>query len=156
REQAAVLERPLDLHLELLEVEGLEQVVVRAGLHGLDRRLHGPVRRHDESDAALAHHLAALQDLEAASLRHLVVGDDDVEHLLLEPVDGLGPVASLRDEPPAVAKRGRDPLAQVLLVLGYQDLPHGPLSSSVTPIMGKRPMKIAPAPGRLSTSMSPW
>ena len=155
REEAPVLDRALDLHFHLVEVEGLEHVVVRARLHGIDRRLDRSVGGHDQSDGPFVQHLAALQDLEPVLFGHLIVGHEHVEDRLFEPGERFGAIRRFDDVPTAITERRRNPLAQRALVFGHQQLLHACISTLPQVTMGSRTVKVVPSPGRLATSMRP-
>jgi hypothetical protein len=67
--------------LQLVHGEGFGEVVGGAGLHGGHRVLRGAVGGDDDDLGRLLAGARGLQHLEAVDLRHLQVGDDDVERL---------------------------------------------------------------------------
>src|ERR1019366_3838915 len=83
-DEAFLLERAPDDELELLDVEGLGDVVVRSGLERFDRRLRGGVRRDHDDGGFPARFAHLLEDVEAAAVGHLQVGHDEVRRRRLE------------------------------------------------------------------------
>ncbi len=155
RQQPPVLDRALDLHLHLFEIERLEHVVVGPRLHGVDGRLDGAVGGHHETHGPLVEHLAALQDLQAVLLGHLVVRHEHVEHRFLESRKRRRAVRRFDDVPAAIAERRCDALAERALVFGHQHLLHACISTLPHATMGSRTVNSVPSPSRLATSMRP-
>jgi hypothetical protein len=83
-EQPLLLQHALKDHLQLLDVDGLGQVVLGPQLHGAHRRLHGAVGRHDDDHGLGVDLLDLGQQLQAVHARHAQVGQDDVGVRLLE------------------------------------------------------------------------
>jgi hypothetical protein len=85
-EQAAPLEGPLDHQAQLVgSAQGLLQVVEGAELHGLDRGVDRAVGgHHDHLDLGLLG-LELADQGQAVEVRHLQVGDEQVEAALVEP-----------------------------------------------------------------------
>ena len=77
-DEALVIQRPLDGELELIDLERLGDVVVRAELHRFDRgfdRLVGG----DQDDRRLRQDLPAFaENVETADLVHAQIGDDEL------------------------------------------------------------------------------
>ena len=112
-----MLQRFVDLQLELFEIERFDDVVEGACPHRLDRRLYRPVGGHHQHDGSLVDPFAVLEDLDTAAIRHLVVGYDDVEDLALEHRGRLGAVGRLADLPVAITERLGDSFTQGRLVV---------------------------------------
>ena len=74
----AAVEAALDHVHDLLDLEGLEHVVVGAALHRLDGRLDGAEAGHDHRQHLVVRAADGLEQLQAAHARHLEVGDHDV------------------------------------------------------------------------------
>ena len=82
--EAQLLEAAGDDDLQLLDVEGLDDVIQGAGLQGVDGLLDAAVGGdHDDRDLGVQA-FDELQDVHAARLGHLDVGDDEVDGLFLE------------------------------------------------------------------------
>ncbi len=80
--QVLHLHQFLDGEAEFLEVEGLEQIVVGAQLHGLHRVLNGAVGgHHDDGDIGIGF-LELFEQGQAVHFRHLDVDEHDVEPVL--------------------------------------------------------------------------
>ena len=82
-----LLERVADLHLQLVDVERLGQVVVRAEAHRLDRGVGGRKRGDHDAEDVRVDPLRRAQDVHAAHVRHLDVGDQQIEAAALELLD---------------------------------------------------------------------
>ena len=77
--QALALEAVPDDQVDLVELEGLGDVVVGAELHRLDGRLRGGHRRHHDDRGVGREVPGGAQHLQPVDLRHAQVGDDGVE-----------------------------------------------------------------------------
>jgi hypothetical protein len=87
-----VIEGPHDFHLELVELERLLNVVIGPEAHRLDRRFDRSVGRHDHDDSIFVSLLRLPEDLQPIRLRHLHVGDHQVEVLLVQPANRLAAI----------------------------------------------------------------
>src|SRR5205823_4354160 len=88
------LERVGDGQLDLVDLEGLRQVVVGAELHRLDGRLGGGERGDHEDHRLGRLLLGGAQHRESVHLPHAEVGDDEVERVALPRLDrGFAAVA---------------------------------------------------------------
>ena len=106
---------------DLLDLEGLEDVVVGAPLHRLDGRLDRAEPRHDDGQHRDALFEDALDQLEAAHVGHLQVRDHQVVAAPVQLLDGLRAVLDGVDH---VAFHGQEvgqDLADDLLVVDDQD-----------------------------------
>ena len=120
--QLARLQRLGDDLAHLVLVEGLGDEVERAALERLDGGVDRAVRG-DEDDGKLGLDLErALEERHAVDLRHLEIGDDEVDVVLAEEMQTLLAVLGGQDVV-AVARelRGED-LPQVRLVVDDEDL----------------------------------
>ena len=63
---------------DLVRLEGLLHVVVRAGLHGVDRHVHVAVGAHHDDRRVVALSLQRGQQIEASHLGHAHVGQDHI------------------------------------------------------------------------------
>lgn len=125
-ERAPLVDRPHDPPRELVGVEGLGDVVHRAVAQ----------RLHDVGDLAVGGHqddrrlgrLAAdpAQQREPAHLRHLHVADGQVEGVRGQEVRGLRAVARFGHLMPRVDEGARHALEHVHVVVGHEDVQHGP------------------------------
>ena len=110
-------------HLVLFE--GLAHVVVRAGLHRLERQVHVAVRAHHDDRRRVLLGLEGRQEVEAAHLGHTDVREDYVG---AEGVDQrerrLAAVGHL-DVVPVFLQEGAENEPDVLLVIDYEHAPHG-------------------------------
>ena len=73
-----MLERAIDEHLDLVAVEWLLDVVVRAELHRFDRGLHGGKRGHQHHRHFRLELLDLGQQFDPRHLRHLQIRDDQI------------------------------------------------------------------------------
>ena len=97
---------PADLEPQLIIIEGLGQVILRAGLHSVDRDSLRAIGR-DHQDGSVGLKLAdMLEQLQPVHPLHAEVGDDDVEEAglelferLLARIRGLYLIAFLGEEP---------------------------------------------------------
>jgi hypothetical protein len=76
--QPLLLEAALHDADDLLHLEGLEDVVVGAALHRVDRGLDGAEAGHDDGEGVGRDGADRLEQLDAAHPRHLQVADDEV------------------------------------------------------------------------------
>ncbi len=75
------LERFLDKECDLVEVEGLVGVVIRALLHRLDGRIDARIGREQDHQRVGVGDLDAPQDVETVAVRQLVIEQDEVDAL---------------------------------------------------------------------------
>jgi hypothetical protein len=107
---------------DLVLVEWLRQVVERAELERLDRGVDGPVRGdHDDRELGVLLYRFA-EERHPVDLRHLQVGDDEIDVVLSQEREPL--LAVLCEEHViAVARQlGGEDLSQIRLVVDDQDL----------------------------------
>ncbi len=134
--EPAQLDRACGHDEELVDFEGLLQVVEGAELHGFDRALDRRVRRHHQNLRTLAgaRRTDDLTDqLESAELGHQIVHDEQIERPLADQPQRLARAASRVDVVPLVAKGLGQGLSNLRLVVDEQDrstcqrrgLPHG-------------------------------
>ena len=112
--------------LQLVDLEGLDQVVVGAFLQGLDRGLGGGEGGDDHHRHRLAELLEAPQHLEPVHAGHLEVDEGEVGGRLGHGLERLG-AGRRGDHLEAVpAERDRQELAEALVVVDDEDaLDHG-------------------------------
>ena len=88
-EDLMVLEQASHAACELVQREGLFEVVASAPAKGGDGRLEGRVPGHHDDRRARVEHARSLQQVEAVETRHDEVRQDDVELLRLDAGQGL-------------------------------------------------------------------
>ena len=126
--QTTELERAVDQHGDLIQVEGLRQVVVRAALGGLDRVGHRVLRGHDD-DQRVDLLLARLgEDVEPRYVRHADVEEGNVVGLAPQGIQGLAAAADGGDFVTLLAARALEDPADRLFVVRDQDMGRGSLS----------------------------
>src|SRR2546428_121787 len=144
-------ERPLGEEHELVEVEGLRQVVVGPTLHRLDRGVHRPVGRHHDHGGVGAQLAEPRQHGEAVHARHPHVEKDEVERLGLEGLERAGAVLHRRDLVPRPPEPLLEDPAQAVFVVGEQDSwVHGVILA-----IGRKHVTTVPRPSALSTWIAP-
>ncbi|GIW39702.1 MAG: hypothetical protein KatS3mg076_0279 [Candidatus Binatia bacterium] len=94
--EAAQFQGLLHLEQEFVRMAGLDQVVARAELHGLDRGLDGTVAGEHEGRDVEGTFLHRAQQAHSVEHGHVEVGDDEVEGLAFESLECLGPVVGRR------------------------------------------------------------
>ena len=121
------LERVGDRQLDLVELEGLGDVVVGAQLHGLDRRFGRRERGHHEDHGAGRVLLRGAQDGDAVDLPHAQVGDDEVERFALDDLHGLLAALGDRDLVTGLPQHDREELSHAPFVVDdkYPGVRHG-------------------------------
>ena len=114
--------------LELVHVEGLQQVVVGPQLQGGHRRLRGAEGGHDDDHGLRRRRLDVAQDLDAVSVGELDVRDDEVHRAPGQHRGGHRPALRGQHLEAFLAEHDREQLAHGLLVVDHQDLfAHGPV-----------------------------
>ena len=83
-QEAPPLEGALDHELQLLDVHGLREVVLRPELHGPDRVLDRPIGRHDHDHGRGMHLADSAQELDPVHPGQAEVGEHEVGLLRLE------------------------------------------------------------------------
>ena len=78
-DEVAVLQGLGDGHHDLFVLEGLEDVVEGAFFHGRDGFFHGAESGHDDHGQVRVELLQFFQELDAAHLGHLHIGEDQVQ-----------------------------------------------------------------------------
>ncbi len=120
--QPGTLRRLLRDRPKLIDIQGLQQVVERPLLHGLDCRGNRPVTGHQDHFRVGQLAFCAGENPQAVDVAHLQVGDDDVEYTLGDPSGALGPGGShLAAESNAIQALGHD-LRVRLVVVHDQDV----------------------------------
>ena len=133
--------------VQLLGVERLLDVVVRALPHRLHRRVHRCLSGDDDALGTDAARLHLLQKREAVELRHHQVGERDAERVAREAVDGLLAIERDFDLVSLVGENGAQPFRDRAVVIGNQDL--GLLHAGAdgvarTPTLGNRTSRTLP------------
>ena len=153
-------------HLEQIDVERLAQVVACAEPH----RLHGGIGRreggdHDAEDV-LIDLLRGAQHVDAAQVGHLDVGNQEIDRLVLEQVDGGAAVLGQEHLVPLASQHDRQQLAHRALIVDDEDAGgaaigrrDGGLRDRVhdasTARAGRRTETVVPLPGCELTWISP-
>jgi hypothetical protein len=164
---SAALERARHRQLELLDVERLGDVVVRAALDRLHRA--GDVAERGDEDHRCPGRLLGegLEHVEPARALHAHVGDHQVVALGGRALDGAGAVVDRLDREALAAQDLAQQIARHAIVLGDQHAGHArpPAAPATTrargsapdgaPSRGRRTKKVDPWPGWLSTEMVP-
>ena len=132
---------------DLVRLERLAHVVVRAGLHGLEGEIDVPVRAHHDDRRRVLLGLEGREQIEPAHPRHAHVGQDDVRpedihqrQRGLPAVRDLHLVAVLLEE-------GAEDQSNVLFVVDDQDTAHDRLTSRRSANVARTTL---PRPGRRS------
>ncbi len=115
--ELALLERVADLDLQLVDVERLAEVVVRAQPHRFDGGVGRRERGNHDAEHVLIDALGGAQHFDAAHVGHLDVGDQEVEPAALELVDRLAAVFGKRDVVALAPQHDRQQLAHRPLVV---------------------------------------
>jgi hypothetical protein len=124
RHQGAVLERLLHHQLQLLHLEGLQHVVVGAGLHGQDGGLGGGEGGHHHHLGAGRGRLHRVQDVEAGAAAEAQVGDDEIVGRAGQPRERAGRVGLRHHLVTGAAEQDPEQLPDRLLVVHDQDGGH--------------------------------
>src|SRR5438552_3180421 len=95
--ERSLLQRPLGEQQDVVHVEGLGEVVVRAPLERLDRHPHLADGRDQDDDRGRIHGQDAWQHLDPGLSRHALVEHDEVDFLGAEQVERRGAVLRLED-----------------------------------------------------------
>ena len=119
--EALALQRVREDELDLVHLERLGDVVVRAELHRLHRRLGGRERGDDHHDGLGRVLLRRPEHREAVHLPHPEVGDDQVEHLTREGLDRLRAALADRDVVALLLQHDREEVAHAALVVHHED-----------------------------------
>jgi hypothetical protein len=123
--EAELLEPAGHEDLQLLDVEGLDDVVQGAGLQGVDGLLDAAVGG-DEDDRRLGvQALGELQDVHAARLGHLDVGDDEVDRFFFEDLPGLDAGRGGLDAVAFLLEDDGQEVEEALFVVDDEDAFHG-------------------------------
>ena len=137
--QRALLDAAVERHREVVEVEGLRHVVVRAGADGRDGGVHAPEGGHDDDRDEPARLSDAGAEIRARGALHLEVRQDDVHVVFpgVEESEGFG--RRLREGRAVVPLRelSVENRAEARIVVDHQDmLLHRALQPTPAPSMG--------------------
>ena len=119
--EALLLEPALHDADDLLDLEGLEDVVVSAALHRVDRRVDGAEPRHDDGQRAGGRGAVGVEELDAPHARHLQVADDEVVVRVAEFLEGGGPILRGADDVAFHPEEIREDVPNELLVVDDKD-----------------------------------
>ena len=155
RTKARLVERATEEEIELVELEGLREVVVRAAPDRLDGGVDRAVRRHDD-DGPLRRDLARRRDeLEAVDVRHAQVRDDGVERLA-QLRERLGARRRGRHFVAAIGETLRDHAAHVAIVIDNENAFHAALSFAGVLVAGNSSRASVPPLARGPMTKRPW
>ena len=119
----------IDAEQELVDLEGLGDVIVGAELHRPNGRVDGAEARHDD-DERRGDDLANLaQEIETVEIRHFHVRNHKVDATLLHPFDPGATACGGFHEEPFVFEILFHPLAHSRVVVDHQDRGWWPLGS---------------------------
>jgi len=134
-QQPAVFETVCHQDLELLDVEGLGQVIQGPQAQGLDGLLHAGVGRdHDRRDRGLGF-LEMPEDIHAVDLGHLDVADQEIDILLLDVLVDAGRARIGQDVIPFFLQNDGQKLDNRPLVIDNENRVH------------RRPTSVPASPG---------
>src|SRR5262245_3485952 len=119
--EAAQVERALDQQCDVIEVEGLGQVVVSAALGGLDRVHHGVLRGHDDEERVEAAVARLLEHVQTRDVGHADVDEGNVDAAGLEGLQRSRAAGDGAHRVPARRERALEHPADGLLVVGDED-----------------------------------
>ena len=117
RAQRALGERLLDRQDQLIDLEGLGDVVERAELHGADGGVDRAEGRDRDDVRRGGDGLDLAQHVESVEVRHLHVGDDEVDAAGADAFDARAPPAHGLDGVAVVLERLAQEVAHLLVVL---------------------------------------
>ncbi len=154
-----VLDLLADLHLQQIHVERLAQVIARPEPHRFHGRVGGGKRRDHDPQDVLIDLLGGAQHVDAAQVRHLDVGDQDVDRLPLERLDGRAAVLGQQHVVAFAPKDNRQQLPHRPLIVHHQDAGATALGRKrflgidglhvvTSARAGRRTDTVVPAPGR--------
>ena len=116
---------PADDDLQLLDVEGLDDVVEGPGLQGLDGLGDAAVGR-DQDDRQVGQVLPGVaEDVHAVGAGHLDVGDDEIDLLLGQDLEAAGGRQGGLDGVAFFLEDDREQVEEALFVVDDQDRFHG-------------------------------
>ena len=118
------LERLLDLHFHLFDLEGLLHVVERADLHRLDGRMHRSESGHQDDGGRRVQRLGRAQHIETVAAAHLQVAEHDVEVPFVKAFDRLVAVGSFLDLVVGGSQRPGEPASKGIVVVGDENAAH--------------------------------
>jgi hypothetical protein len=124
-EQGPVLQRLLHHQPELVHLEGLQDVVVGAELHRLDRVLGGGEGCHHDHLGGWPRFLHGAQQVDARLPPQPEIGEDHVDRRLGCAGQGAGHVGGGRDVVPLLAEQDLEELPHRGLVVDDEDRGHG-------------------------------
>ena len=119
--QLAVLDLLAHLHLEQVDVERLAQVVAGAQPHRFDGGFGRRERRDHDAEDVLVDLLGRPQHVHAAHVGHLDVGDQQIDRLALERLDGGAAVLGEQHLVAFAAEHDRQQLAHRPLIVDDED-----------------------------------
>ncbi len=106
--------------VQLVDIEGLGNVVVGAVTHGLHGIFHGAVGRHHDHRQLRVAHLDLGQQLRAVHAGHAPVADHQVDVLLLQHLERMQAIAGDKHLDMVLAQGRRQQIAELGLVVDHQ------------------------------------
>ena len=150
RSDSLQLQRPADDELEVLVVERLEHVVRRALAHGFDRGLDRAVGGDQDDRQLRVLGANLLQEVDAAGLRHLEVGEDQVEARRAELLARLAGVGGAGGLEPHALDHDLQRAPHAAVVVDDEHSLHAATSAT-----GSLTSKTVPRPGSLRSETLP-
>ncbi len=117
----AVLDLLANLHLQQIDVEGLAQIVAGAEPHRLDGGVGRRERGDHDAEDVLVDALRGAQHLDAAEVRHLDIGNQQVDRFAFERVDGSTSALGEQHLVSLAPQHDREQLAHRPLIVHHQD-----------------------------------
>jgi hypothetical protein len=84
------VQRPPDEDLELVQVDGLGDEIIRPALHGLDRRIDRPIGGHHDADGRRGHLECAIDEGHAIVRAEAQIGEQEVDRLCFQKAQRSG------------------------------------------------------------------
>ena len=126
-DRVVVGEGALHAEPEAFELEGFLQVIERALLHRLDRRLHRAERGDDDDDGGRMERTGFAQNVQTllAAGIEMEIGDDKIGVVFLQCIVGRVALIERKHLVPAGSKQLADRLDHRHLIIDHEDLGHG-------------------------------
>jgi hypothetical protein len=116
-----LLDAALNHANDLVDLERLQDVVVGAALHRVDRRLDRAEAGHDDGERVRSGRVHLLEQLDAPHPRHLEIADDEVVARVTELVQRRRAVLGRADDVPLHPEEVGEDVANELLVVDDED-----------------------------------
>ncbi len=157
--EVAVLDLLAHLHLQQVDIERLAQVIARSEPHRLDGGLRRRKRRDHDPEDVRVHLLGGAEHVDAAHVRHLDVGDQQVERPAFQRGDSRTPVLGERHLVAFALEHDRQQFAHRPLVVHHKNARRSPLGGGrrnyflrrihvvTSARAGRRTETVVPVPG---------